>query len=288
MENNNVEQGELFKFFKEKSGGIGFTFDQLYEKCTSYVDHFEFSRELNRLVKLKLIQKREKFYFYVDPTAEIKRLLEERPEIKAELVVQETPPEPKPEPRVHLVERKKSEPEPVPEKPRDVPLPMGALRRGTAITPIALVFYYNQETVFSTRTLYERTGVNMQVASQTVRRLAEDGYIEQVGTGRRSSTYKWSKKFRYPFPDTKPEDWAWKSSKVEKLPPPPNSGAEPSVVVNFGERPFSQPVPEGYVPLAARDPHLQALDAVIERYEMELAALKASREAYVASKAHAA
>ena len=90
MENNNVEQGELFKFFKEKSEGVGFTFDQLYEKCTSYVDHFEFSRELNRLVKLKLIQKREKFYFYVDPTAEIKRLLEERPEIKAELGVQET------------------------------------------------------------------------------------------------------------------------------------------------------------------------------------------------------
>ena len=57
MENNNVEQGELFKFFKEKSEGVGFTFDQLYEKCTSYVDHFEFSRELNRLVKLKLIQK---------------------------------------------------------------------------------------------------------------------------------------------------------------------------------------------------------------------------------------
>ena len=48
MENNNVEQGELFKFFKEKSEGVGFTFDQLYEKCTSYVDHFEFSRELNR------------------------------------------------------------------------------------------------------------------------------------------------------------------------------------------------------------------------------------------------
>ena len=119
MENNNVEQGELFKFFKEKSGGIGFTFDQLYEKCTSYVDHFEFSRELNRLVKLKLIQKREKFYFYVDPTAEIKRLLEERPELKAEMGVQETPPEPKPEPRVHLVERKKPEPEPV----------IGSLRR---------------------------------------------------------------------------------------------------------------------------------------------------------------
>ena len=283
MENNNVEQGELFKFFKEKSEGVGFTFDQLYEKCTSYVDHFEFSRELNRLVKLKLIQKREKFYFYVDPTAEIKRLLEERPELKAEMGVQETPPEPKPEPRVHLVERKKPEPEPVPEKPKAAPLPAGALRRGTAVTPIALVFYYNQETVFSTRDLYERTGVNMQVASQTVRRLAEDGYVTQIGTGHRSSTYRWSKKFRYPFPETKPEDWAWKSSRIEKMPPPPNDAGQ-AAVVNFGERPFAHTPPEGFKPLSGTDAHLRALDAVIERYELELAALRASREAYVASK----
>ena len=61
MENNNVEQGELFKFFKEKSERVGFTFDQLYEKCTSYVDHFEFSRELNRLVKLTPFQLRTFF-----------------------------------------------------------------------------------------------------------------------------------------------------------------------------------------------------------------------------------
>ena len=53
MENNNVEDGELFKFFREKSDGVGYTFNQLYKVCTGYTDTFALSREVSALVRLR-------------------------------------------------------------------------------------------------------------------------------------------------------------------------------------------------------------------------------------------
>lgn len=257
---DNIENGELFRFFKEKSNGVGHDFASLWKVCTGYVDNFELSRDLSKLVKLKLVDKREKHYFYSDPTVEIKRLLN---------VPADPPPPPPPPPVVRRVERKAAEvPPPVAEKPAEPKIaPMGDLRRGVAVTPIALAFYYNPQTEMNTAELHKRTGINKQVASQTVRRLAEGGYIEATGTGRGPS-YRWTGSFRYPFPETKPEDWSWKNSKIEKALPAPEPQEKHEVasirVASFGQ-----------------DPQLRALDAVIERYQNELNALRAAREAYV-------
>jgi DNA-binding transcriptional ArsR family regulator len=294
-----IEQGELFRFFKERSDGVGHTFEQLYRICTGYADTFALSREVNRLVKLKLITKRDKHYFYVDPTKEIKKLISQTPALREELGVVEPPkPEPKPAPRIHLVERKEppkpAEPEPKPEPPKMIPF--GRMRRGSAATPIALTFYYNQQEEFCTADLTRRTGVNQQVASQTVRRLVEEGIVVQTRQEGRSPFYKWAGKVRYPFPEVHPEDRNWKNVRVEQIPPAPNEPGEVMVAqrsakvdgveVVAGDRVAVPPVASGnlVVLTKAKDAALVALDAVIERYEMELAALRASREAYVQSK----
>ncbi len=269
---HDIEQGELFRFMKEKSNGVGYTFDQLYKMCTGYCDTFAFSREISKLTKLKLIEKRNRHYFYVDPTQEIKRLLHASPEIRQELEVEE--------------------PKPAPPKS----IPFGRMRRGSAATPIALTFYYNQQEEFCTADLTRRTGVNQQVASQTVRRLVEEGIVAQTRQEGRSPFYKWAGKVRYPFPEVHPEDRNWKNVRVEQIPPAPNEPGEVMVAqqsakvdgveVVAGDRVAVPPVASGnLVVLAkAKDAALVALDAVIERYEMELAALRASREAYVQSK----
>lgn len=301
---NDIEQGELFRFMKEKSNGVGYTFEQLYKECTSYADTFAFSREISRLTKLKLIEKRNRHYFYVDLTQEIKRLLHANPEIRQELGVEEEPvsapepvvAEPKPAPRVHLVERKEPpkpvEPEPKPESPKSIPF--GRMRRGSAATPIALTFYYNQQEEFCTADLTRRTGVNQQVASQTVRRLAEEGIVAQTRQEGRSPFYKWAGKVRYPFPDVHPEDKNWKNVRIEQIPPAPNEPGEVMVAqqsakidgvqVEAGDRVSVPFVPTGTLVAYVPDPTLVALDAVIQRYEMELNALRASREAYIKSK----
>ena len=221
MENNNVEDGELFRFFREKSKGVGYTFDQLYRECTGYPDTFAFSREISKLSKLKLIEKRNRHYFYVDPTQEIKRLLQESPEIREQLGVEEAlapeaATEPSPAPRVHLVERKEppKQPEPEPKLEAPKPLPFGRLRRGSAATPIALTFYYNQQDEFCTADLTRRTGVNQQVASQTVRRMVDEKIITQTRQEGRSPYYKWAGAVRYPFPEVQPEDRNWKNVRV--------------------------------------------------------------------------
>ena len=141
MENNNVEDGELFKFFREKSDGVGYTFNQLYKVCTGYTDTFALSREVSALVRLKLIEKREKHYFYVDPTAEIKKFLTEHPDaIPDSKLAEEVIPAPKPEPRVIRAAPKTPAPK---EEVAPAPLvetmsPWGDLIRGSAVTPIAL------------------------------------------------------------------------------------------------------------------------------------------------------
>lgn len=283
MENNNVENGELFKFFREKSGGVGYTFDQLYRECTGYADTFAFSREISRLTKLKLIEKRNRHYYYVDPTQEIKKLLQEHPEIMPESKLVEeaapaaqTAPETKPAPRVHLVERKEPskpvEPETKPEQTK--PLPFGKLRRGSAVIPIALTFYYHQQDEFCTAELTRRTGVNQQVASQTVRRMVDDGIIVQTRQDGRSPYYKWAAAVRYPFPEVQPEDRNWKNVRVEQIPPAPN---EPGKT--------AEPAITGLLTAVRNDdPYLTTLEEMIRRYEAELVVLRISREAYLASK----
>jgi DNA-binding transcriptional ArsR family regulator len=285
MENNNVEDGELFKFFREKSQGVGYTFEQLYRECTGYADTFAFSREISRLTKLKLIEKRNRHYYYVDPTQEIKRLLQESPEIREQLGVEESPAvEPKPAPRVHLVERKEppkpAEPETKPELTK--PLPFGKLRRGSAATPIALTFCYNQHDEFCTAELTRRTGVNQQVASQTVRRMVDDGIIVQTRQEGRSPYYKWAAAVRYPFPEVQPEDRNWKHVRVEQIPPAPN---EPGKTAEPAAAEAAEPAITGLLTAVRNDdPYLTTLEEMIRRHEAELVVLRISREAYLASK----
>ena len=276
MENNNVEDGELFKFFREKSDGVGYTFDQLYKVCTGYTDTFALSREVSALVRLKLIEKREKHYFYVDPTAEIKKFLTEHPDaIPDSKLAEEVIPAPKPEPRVIRAAPKTPAPK---EEVAPAPLvetmsPWGDLIRGSAVTPIALTFYFNQKDAFTTNDLHGRTGVNKQVASQVVRRMLDGGYIEHAGGGPRSSSYRWTGRFRYPFPESRQEDISWRSTRIEKM--PPAAAVEPAApqLVKVGG-------PTTVVSIG-QDHHLQALDAVIQRYEHELDALRAARSAYI-------
>jgi hypothetical protein len=301
MENNNAEESELFKFFRDKSEGVGYTFDQLYKVCTTYADNFELSRDLSRLVKLKLIEKREKHYFYVDPTEEIKKFLRTHPDAIPESKLAEEPPpaeavkEPAPARVIRVIPKA---PVPVakeePPAPVEPVFPWGTLTRGSAIVAIGMTFYYNQKEAFTTADLYERTGVNKQVASQAVRRLFEGEYIVRVDGGPRSTSYRWSGKFRYPFPETRPEDMNWKKTRIERIPPSPEPApakveavAPAANQVNFGERPFAYTPPPGYVPFVV-DPHLMALDAVIQRYESELAALRVAREMYTHKVANAA
>lgn len=265
--NNNAENGELFKFFKEKSNGVGYDFEGLWQECKGYADRFELSRELNRLAKLRLIEKRGKHYFYLDVDAEIKKILG---------VVEEKPvePEPKPAPRVRTVAPKVKPTKP--EVPKPEIAPMGKLRRGAAVTPIALAFYYNQSVEMTTGDLHARTGVSKQVASQTVRRLVDEGYIEPTkptGGGARFARYRWTNKFRYPFPESTPEDWNWKSTRVEKALPPSEPVADP-------ETSKEQPSLATVVSMG-KDQHLQALDDLISRHERELEALRLARNLYV-------
>lgn len=270
-----IRNSELGKIF-EAAGNTGYSFEELWKK-TNYVERAELSRDISRLLKLRIVVKHAvaKYYREDAVAAEIKQILN----VPVDPV--ETPPEPrvftrkletKPEP--------KAEPAASEEQPKA--LPYGTLRRGAAVTPIALTFYFNQQTDFASKDLVRRTGVGPQVVSQTLRRLSDEGYIYQSGGGSRSATFRWKRSFRYPFPDFRPEDVAWRSAKIEKAVPTPNApAAEPEDSKVVGITKVSGPTT---VVSMGADDHLQALDELITRHERELAALRIAREAYISNK----
>ena len=286
MEINDIEKSEVFLFLKEKAGEE-FSFQELYRACTGYPDAFVLSRELGDLTRAKLIHKRGKSYTYEDPVKEIKKLLVEKG-----LAEPIKPEPPKPEPQVHRVVR---EPMAVPtSQPSTAPAnqkvpPMGSLRRGAAAVPIALTFFFHQDTTFTVNDVAKRTGIGTQVAYQTLRRLNDEGYILQTGTIRKGAAqFIWSKKFRYPFPQIRPEDDGWRDVRIEKFNVPvevvavsPVLAPVPAPVVEPPVAPVQQNEP---VSEESMDDVLATLDAMIRRYECELSALRASRDAYVASK----
>ena len=266
-----IRNSELGKIF-EAAGNTGYSFEELWKK-TNYVERADLSRDISRFSKLRIVVKRGdgKYYREDAVVAEIKELLN----VPIEPV--ETPPPP-PEPRV-FTRKLETKPEPKAEtaasEEQPKALPYGTLRRGAAVTPIALTFYFNQQTDFASKDLVRRIGVSPQVVSQTLRRLSDEGYIYQSG-GSRSATFRWKRSFRYPFPESRPEDVAWRSAKIEKTVPAPNApAAEPEDSKVSG--------PTTVVSMGADD-HLQALDELITRHERELAALRIAREAYLSNK----
>lgn len=267
-----IRNSELGKLFST-AGNTGYSFKELWMK-TKYVERADLSRDISRLSKLRIVVKRGdgKYYREDAVVAEIKELLS----VPIEPV--ETPPPP-PEPRVFTRKLEtKPEPKAAPVANEEQPkaLPYGTLWRGTAVTPIALTFYFNQQTDFASKDLVRRTGVDPQVVSQTLRWLSDEGYIYQSGGGSRSATFRWKGAFRYPFPESRPEDVAWRSAKIEKAVPTPNApAAEPEDSKVSG--------PTTVVSMGADD-HLQALDELITRHERELAALRIAREAYISNK----
>jgi DNA-binding Lrp family transcriptional regulator len=280
-----IRNSELGKIF-EAAGNTGYSFEELWKK-TNYVERADLSRDISRLLKLRIVVKRADAKYYREDAvaAEIKQILN----VPVDPV--ETPPEPrvftrkletKPEP--------KAEPAASEEQPKA--LPYGTLRRGAAVTPIALTFYFNQQTDFASKDLVRRTGVGPQVVSQTLRRLSDEGYIYQSGGGSRSATFRWKGAFRYPFPESRPEDiiWypflesrpediAWRVAKIEKAVPQPNQATavtEPLEIVG-NVQVLGPTVVQGF----GQDKHLQALDELIERHERELQALRIARNFYV-------
>ena len=273
-----IRNSELGKLFST-AGNTGYSFEELWKK-TNYVERADLSRDISRLSKLRIVVKRGdgKYYREDAVVAEIKELLN----VPIEPV--ETPPPP-PEPRVftHKLEAKpESKAEPAASEEQPKALPYGTLRRGAAVTPIALTFYFNQQTDFASKDLVRRTGVGPQVVSQTLRRLSDEGYIYQSGGGSRSVTFRWKGTFRYPFPESRPEDVAWRSAKIEKAVPTPNApAAESEDAKVVGITKVSGPAT---VVSMGADDHLQALDELITRHERELAALRIAREAYLSNK----
>lgn len=264
-----IRSSELGKLFST-AGNTGYSFEELWKK-TNYVERADLSRDISRLSKLRIVVKRGdgKYYREDAVVAEIKELLNVPIE-----PVETPPPPPDPQPEPKAV--------PAASEERPKALPYGALRRGTAVTPIALTFYFNQQTDFASKDLVGRTGVGPQVVSQTLRRLSDEGYIYQSGGGSRSATFRWKGTFRYPFPESRPEDVAWRSAKIEKAVPTPNApAAESEDAKVVGITKVSGPAT---VVSMGADDHLQALDELITRHERELAALRIAREAYLSNK----
>lgn len=268
-----IRNSELGKIF-EAAGNTGYSFEELWKK-TNYVERAELSRDISRLLKLRIVVKRADAKYYREDAvaAEIKQILN----------VPVDPVETPPEPRVFTrkLEEVKPEPKAEPAASEEQPkaLPYGTLRRGAAVTPIALTFYFNQQTDFASKDLVRRTGVGPQVVSQTLRRLSDEGYIYQSGGGSRSATFRWKGAFRYPFPESRPEDIAWRVAKIEKAAPQPNQAAvtaEPLEIVG-NVQVLGPTVVQGF----GQDKHLQALDELIERHERELQALRIARNFYV-------
>ena len=265
-----IRNSELGKLFST-AGNTGYSFEELWKK-TNYVERADLSRDISRLLKLRIVVKRADAKYYREDAvaAEIKQILN----------VPVDPVETPPEPRVFTRKLEEVKPEPkVEKKPAPEVLPYGALRRGTAITPIALTFYFNQQMDFVSKDLVRRTGVGPQVVSQTLRRLADEGYIYQSGGGSRSATFRWKGAFRYPFPESRPEDIAWRAAKIKKAVPQPNqatAATEPLEIVG-NVQVLGPTVVQGF----GQDKHLQALDELIERHERELQALRIARNFYV-------
>ena len=265
-----IRNSELGKIF-EAAGNTGYSFEELWKK-TNYVERAELSRDISRLLKLRIVVKRADAKYYREDAvaAEIKQILN----------VPVDPVETPPEPRVFTRKPEEVKPEPkVEKKPAPEVLPYGALRRGTAVTPIALTFYFNQQMDFASKDIVRRTGVGPQVVSQTLRRLVDEGYIYQSGGGTRSATFRWKGAFRYPFPESRPEDITWRAVKIEKAVPQPNQATavtEPLEIVG-NVQVLGPAVVQGF----GQDKHLQALDELIERHERELQALRIARNFYV-------
>lgn len=271
-----IRNSELGKLFNT-AGNTGYSFEELWKK-TNYVERADLSRDISRLSKLRIVVKRGdgKYYREDAVVAKIKELLN----VPIEPV--ETPPPP-PEPRVFTRKLEtKPEPKAAPVANEEQPkaLPYGTLRRGTAVTPIALTFYFNQQTDFASKDLVRRhRRLGPQVVSQTLRRLSNEGYIYQSGGGSRSATFRWKGAFRYPFSESRPEDIAWRAAKIEKAVPQPNqatAATEPLEIVG-NVQVLGPTVVQGF----DQDKHLQALDELIERHERELQALRIARNFYV-------
>ena len=249
------ETDKLLNFFKE-AGEVGYDFDALWKECTWCAERHVLSRQLQKLRQRQQVERRGAYYFYVDVTAEIKKLLN----------VPTDPPKP-----VRVFEAKVQEV--APSSPiQDDTLewkkqlaPMGELRRGTSITPIVLAFFYGRKYEFSPRDLFDRVDAPHSAVYTAVYRLAKLGYIKVSGGSTHRPRYCWSGQYRYPFPEVRPEDENWKHTHVVK-------DGTTTVVIDEVK----------HVVLPANN-HLQELDKMIARLTAELEAVKIARDAYAAS-----
>jgi hypothetical protein len=290
---------------------VGLTFSTIYKDCEEYSEVSDLSKDLNNLIKANLIQKQGNEYWDIKATVtepsvvkKTKSLRREKADIDylagtdnfAATIEEEDLPGTrldsstsqqdstavamfKPyltykEPAIDIDSELAFELAAVGQKKK------GTLNRTKIQLKLALTVYFNKDETFTLPELRRRTGVAYQSCYGFLVKMLNFGYVVHEGKG-----YRWSGEYKYPFPTVKPGDDAWATVKIIKVVPPVIltgkpvllSSSEPLLKVTKTVLPILEPKPTTARVVEAPDSILSGLDAVIARYERELASLLFAR-----------
>lgn len=205
----------------------GLDFDALFKKSKLFDERTDLSRCLHRAGQQGNVFKKNNIYRLTsekykemtgndfpeipqekktetsDPiTNEIKKLMASNPDVqksikaaKATVVTKEA--EKVIPPKIHRIDKRASE---APKKEEKVELPLGNLRRSSALGGAAMALYrFRDEAPLTTGDISEMTGAANNVLCIALAKLVKLGYATKDVTNVKRPLFKWSGNFRYPF-----------------------------------------------------------------------------------------
>jgi len=294
-----IKESEAYLFLKGlKNAGV--TYTELYDNCEGYAERSDLSRDLNRLIQSKLVQKRGTLYWdNAQAPTEAYCPEEDASVATAKKKVNSSVPAPDYYEEGGYVKTLKVAldtysaakalpcEEPEPDTSRDTSLidtslegkkvkePLrGNLQRSKNHVKVALLFYYHKDEKFTFSEITALTGVKDGTLYPMIKRLLAQEYIYKTA----ENTFHWTSRYTYPFSSVKPEDSSWATLTIIPVDDTATKAQQQQLIAS--EKPQEEKVPE-VLGIPTEDLTLAGIDSVIARYEMEMASLKTLRQSYV-------